>query len=143
MASFVPFNDFTTKLSSGALNLDTAQFMLTLMAAGNAPDPAEDSVLSDLTPISLANVAGDMELTTTSAGEVEGNGFQVTVADKQVTATGGDVGPFRYAAVYVDGSDDLVSFYDFEENLTIPDGTSMNFDFNQTTGLLRVLFNPA
>ena len=141
MASFVPFNDFAAKVAAGSINLTTAQLMLTLTTDANAPNPT-DSVIGDLTPISLANVVGNMELTTTSAAATDTNGFQVTVADKQVTAGGGDVGPFQHAVVYVQGSGDLISMYDFGEELTIPDGTSMNFDFNQSTGLLRILFSP-
>lgn len=142
MADFVPFNSFLTTIATGALDLSDVQFMLTLTTDANAPDPT-DSVIGDLTPIDLANVAGDMLLTTTSAGVVNTNGYQVTVADKQVTALGGDVGPFQHAVVYVQGTGELVSMYDFEEELSIPSGTSMNFDFNQSTGLFRILFTPA
>lgn len=142
MANFVPFNSFLTTIATGALDLSNAQFVLALTTDANAPDPT-DTVIGDLTTIDLTNVAGDMLLTTTSAGVVDTNGYQVTVADKQVTASGGDVGPFQHAVVYVQGTGELVSMYDFEEELTIPSGTSMNFDFNQSTGLLRILFTPA
>lgn len=142
MADFIPFNGFAALLATGSLDLSNEQLMLTLTADANAPDPT-DSVIGDLTPIDLTNVSGDMELTTTFAGVTDTNGYQVTVADKQVTASGGDVGPFQHAVVYVGSTGDLISMYDFGEELTIPSGTSMNFDFNQTTGLLRILFSPS
>lgn len=142
MANFVPFNSFVSTIATGSLDLSDVQFVLALTTDANAPDPT-DVVIGDLTTIDLTNVAGDMLLTTASAGVVDTSGYQVTVADKQVTASGGDVGPFQHAVVYVQGTGELVSMYDFEEELTIPSGTSMNFDFNQTTGLLRILFSPA
>lgn len=139
MATFTPFNSTALKLATGAFgNIGTTQLAMTLCAAGNAPT-ASNGVLSDLTPISLTNVDGDMLLTTSASETVDTKNYQVTVLDKQITADGGDVGPFRYAVVYSATTDDLIAFYDFEDNLTIPDGTSMNFDFSQENGLFKVI----
>lgn len=137
MATFSPFNSFMAKMMAATINAGTAQFVIGLVAEANAPAPA-DGVIGDLTLISETNISGDLNLTTTSSGVVETNNYMLVVADKQVTASGGDVGPFRYVVVYESGGGNLVCYYDLEDNITILDGNTMNFDFSQVAGLFNV-----
>lgn len=138
MAEFVPFNGLLAKAFAGDLNLSTDQISFFLVAAENAPVPS-DSVVGDITPIDTNNAAGDLNLTTTSSGTVETNGYRLVVADKQLTASGGNIGPFRYVVVYDSTTGDLISMYDLADNVTIEDGVTMNFDFNQVMGVFQIL----
>lgn len=137
MAAATPFNSFQLAVNSGAHDLVDAQIAITLCASDNAP-VASNSVLSDITPISLTNVSTSLDLTTSSAGTVLTNGFRLVVADLMMTASGGDVGPFRYVVAYNKDTDDLICFWDLEDNITVADGNSMNWDFSQVTGLYQV-----
>lgn len=137
MAAFIPFNGFLAAVAGGNMDFASDQLAMTLCAAANAPT-ASDSIIGDLTPISFANLSGDLLLTTSSAGTVNTDGYRVVVADKQLLASGGDIGPFQYVVVYDQTTHDLICYYDLADNITIPDTTAMNFDFSQVVGLFQI-----
>lgn len=137
MAAFIPFNGFLAAVASGNMDFGNDQLAMTMCAEANAPT-ASDSIIGDLTPISFANLDGDLLLTTSSAGTVDTDGYRVVVADKQLLASGGDIGPFRYVVVYDQTTHDLICYYDLADNITIPDTTAMNFDFSQVVGLFQI-----
>ena len=72
---------------------------IALCAAANAP-VAANSVLADLTEIDYTNCSS-RDLTVNSSSQTSGT-YKLVLADLTLTASGGAVGPFRYAVIYND-----------------------------------------
>jgi hypothetical protein len=140
MASFVKFHAFVEKLAEKSFNLgsDTLKVALT----NTAPTAATDSQFSDITEISAGNgyTAGGTAATISSSAQSSGT-YKLVLADVTFTASGGSIGPFRYAVLYDDTAtnDELIGYWDYGTNLTLPDGTSFTVDFDATNGVLQIV----
>ena len=103
------------------------------MLTNTAPVAAND-VKADLTEISAGNgyTAGG---TATTISQSMNDGT-TTVQGTQVvfTASGGNIGPFRYAVLYNDShaSDALVGFWDYGSAVTLNDTETFTVKFNNT-----------
>lgn len=137
-AAFVKFNDFSEQLARGVHNFASHAFKLLL--TNTAPNAATHTVKSDLTEISAGNgySAGGLTL---SVSVSESSGVtKILITDTTLTASGGPIGPFRYAAIYNDtaASDNLIGYYDRGSSITLDDTDSTNFDFDGTNGAITV-----
>jgi hypothetical protein len=139
MASFNKFNAFVENMAEGKFNLgtDTLKVMLT----DTAP-VATDSVKADLTEISAGNgyTAGGNAASITSSSQTSGT-YKLVLGDPATwTASGGSIGPFRYAALYSDtaANDELIGWWDYGSSITLAAGESFAVDFDATTGVLTV-----
>jgi hypothetical protein len=58
------------------------------------------------------------------------------------TASGGTIGPFRYAVLYDDTptspADPLVSWWDYGSSITLNAGETFTVDFDATNGIFQV-----
>lgn len=137
MAAFTVVTSLKEALAEGIHNLSTGALKVALCAAANAP-VITDSELGDLTAVSLTNLADDT-LTTTSSG-LDSTTYELVIADKVLTASGGSVGPFRYVVVYDDTatSDELIGFVDYGSDLTLADGETLTLNFDDAAGLLQI-----
>lgn len=94
---------------------------------------------SDITEISagFGYSAGGISLTITSSSQSSGLWTWI-VADASVSASGGSIGPWRYAVLYNDTStnDLLIGYLDYTYSVTIASGQTFTFDFDGTSGLL-------
>lgn len=130
MATFTKFESFSEVLAEGGHNLDTNT--LNVLLTNDAPSASLDAVRADLTS-ELATGNGytlggaDIQNATSRTGGTT----SVTAVDVTFTASGGSVGPFRYAVVFNDthASDALVGFYDYGSAVTLADGESFTIDF--------------
>lgn len=126
MATFVFFDEFKGNLGLLRINLETDTFKVAL--TNTAPTVATDDELADITQISAGNgyTTGGATVGTSSWDETgAGTGvWRFTSADVAFTASGGSIGPFRYAVLYSDTStgDKLVGYLDYGSGLTLPDG---------------------
>lgn len=138
MATFTKIEAFVEQLAEQAHNLGADTLMLALCAAADAPDPAADSELGDLTEISYTN-ASSRALTVTGSAQTAGV-YKLTIDDLTLSASGGPVGPFQYVVIYNDthASDGLIGFYDLGSEVTLSDGQDFLFDFDQIDGLLTI-----
>ena len=133
MASYNKFNDFSEQLVRGVHDWDAHTFKV--MLTNTAPS-ASNTVKADLTEISAGNgyTAGGTA-TTISVSESSGT---TTVTGTQVvfTASGGSIGPFRYAVLYNDTAtspaDALIAWWDYGSAATLADGETFTVKFNNT-----------
>lgn len=138
MASFQKFNSFVEQLAEAGHNLQS--HTLKVMLTNTAPE-ATDAVKGDLTEISAGNgyTAGGSQATVSASAQTGGT-YKLTLADVTFTATGGSIGPFRYAVLYNDThtSDALIGFWDYGSELTLNSGESFTWDADATNGVLQL-----
>lgn len=131
MATATKFQAFSENAYEGVHNLgsDTLKVMLC-----NTAPVATNSVKADLTEISAGNgyTAGGSAITITSSSQSAGT-YTLVGNDVVITASGGTIGPFRYAVIYNDTptspADPLIQFYDYGSSITLNDGESFTTDF--------------
>lgn len=141
MASFVKFQQFAQNLGRGVhnLNADTLKVALT----NTAPVASTGAVLADITQISAANGYTSGGNTPTNSGYSQTGGVgKLVLQDTVFTASGGSMGPFRYAVLYDDTpsspSKPLVGYWDYGSSVTLADGETFTVDMDQSNGVLTV-----
>lgn len=141
MASFNKFQSFVEAVAEGKhdLGADTLKVALT-----NTAPTATDTVFdpgSAHPPPAAANgytTGGD---TTAQVSSAQTSGtYKLTLTDVVVTASGGQIGPFRYVILYNDtaASDELIGWWDYGSSLTLNDGETFTTDFDATNGVLTI-----
>lgn len=140
MASYQKFNQFVQDLANKVHNLgsDTLKVCLT-----NTAPVATNSVFGDLTEISAGNgySAGGNTITITSCTQSSGT-LKLILADSTFTASGGSVGPFRYATLYnstpTSPLKPVIGFFDYGSAVTLGNGESFVVDFDNVAGVLQI-----
>ena len=140
MAAFQKFNAFVEHLAEKVHNLgaDTLKVLLT-----NTAPVATNSVKADLTEISAGNgyTAGGTAASITSSSQTSGT-YKLVLGDVVFTASGGTIGPFRYAVLYNDTptspADPLIGFWDYGSSITLNDTEPFTVDYDPTNGVLTV-----
>ena len=139
MAAFNKFNSFVEALAEKVHNLgsDTLKVMLT-----NTAPVATNSIKSNITEISAGNgyTAGGNTAAVTSSAQTSGT-YKLVLGDPTTwTATGGSLGPFRYAVLYNDTATnkELIGWWDYGSSVTLASGESFTVDFDPTTGVLTL-----
>lgn len=135
MATFNKFNSFVEAVAEKAHNLGADQLVVALT---NTAPTAANTALTDITEITYTNLSS-RNITTSSSAQSSGT-YKLVLTDLVLTASGGSVGPFRYAAIYNDTSttDLLVGYYDYNSSITLANGETFTFDFDGTNGLLQL-----
>lgn len=135
MASFVKFQDFVEALGLGEHNLNTGTFKVYL--SNTAPNVATNADKADLAEITNENgYTAPVDIQNTYS-ETGGTGTMVAT-DVTITASGGTVGPFRYAVIYNDdhATDGLMGYYDYGSAVTLQNGESFTVDFGASLATL-------
>lgn len=140
MAAYNKFQPFVENLAEKVHNLgsDTLKVLLT-----NSAPSAANSVKADLTELGAGNgyTAGGTAATISSSAQTSGT-YKLVLADVVFTASGGSIGPFRYAVLYNDTStspaDPLIAWWDYGSSLTIASGESFTVDFDGSAGVLTL-----
>lgn len=146
MASFNKLNGFVEHLAEKVHNLgsDSLRIALSNVAPGSeSPSPdgnTADCVLANVTQVSYSNCSSrDLSV---SASAQSGGTYKLTISDLTLTASGGNVGPFRYVYIYNDTptspADPLIGYYDYGSALTLADGESLLIDFDGSAGVLTL-----
>jgi hypothetical protein len=139
MASFQKFHCFVENRNEGVHNL--ASHTLKLLLTNSAPS-ASNTIKANLTEISAGNgyTAGGATVDVTSSSQTSGT-YKLIASDEVITASGGSIGPFRYAVLYNDTptspADPLIGWWDYGTNITLAAGESLTIDFSATDGILQ------
>ena len=137
MAAATKFNSFVEDVFEKVHNLgsDTLKVMLT-----NSAPLVTNTVKADLTEISSGNgyTAGGTAASISSSAQSSGT-YKLVLADVTWTASGGSIGPFRYATLYNDtaASDQLIMFWDYGSSVTLAAGESFTWDADATNGIIQ------
>jgi hypothetical protein len=141
MATYNKFNQFVQDLANKKhdLSADTLKVMLT-----NSAPVATNAILSDITEIGTGNgySAGGTQATTTSSTQSSGT-EKLIVADVVFTASGGTIGPFRYAVFYNATQSTplkpLIGWHDYGSAITLNNGETFTWDADQSAGILTIV----
>lgn len=117
------------------LGSDTLKVALT-----NSAPTQSNTVLANITEISYTNCSA-RTLTVSSSAQSSGT-YKLVISDLVLTASGGSVGPFRYAVIYNDTAtnDELIGYYDYGSSITLADGETLTLDFDGTNGVFTLAF---
>lgn len=137
MPAFNKFNAFAKDVAEGKHNLASNQLKIALT---NTAPVATNSVLADLTEITYTNLSS-RNVTTNSSTQTAGV-YKLTLADLVLTASGGSVGPFRYAVLFNDTQTSpakpLIGWIDYGSAITLQNGETLTVDFDQANGALTL-----
>lgn len=139
MATYNKFQDFAEQLGKGVHQLHAAGHTLKVYLSNATPSASADAVKTDLAEITNQNgytAPVDIQNDYTETG---GTGT-LTAVDVVITASGGTVGPFRYAVIFNDDPispiDPLVCWHDYGSSITLQDGESFTIDFGASLATL-------
>ncbi len=138
MATYNKFNVFLEDQFEGVHDWDAHTFKVMLT---NVAPVATNSVKADLTDISAGNgyTAGGTATTITTSRS--SGTFKSSGTDVVFTASGGTIGPFRYAVLYNDTptspADPLVAWWDYGSAVTLNSGETFTVDFDATNGIFQ------
>ena len=140
MATYNKFNAFVEAVAEKVHNLGSDTLKVYL--SNTTPNASTMSVKADLAEISAGNgyTAGGNIATQTSSSQSAGV-YKLVLADPATwTATGGSIGPFRYAVLYNDtsASDNLIAWWDYGTSITLGAGDTFSVDFDPSTGVLTI-----
>lgn len=133
MASFVKYQQFVEDLANKVHDLVGTDDTLKVMLSNSAPNVATHAVRADATEISGGNGYTSGGEDTQNSGSESGGTLTVTATDITWTASGGSIGPFRYAILYNDTptspADPLIGYWDYGSSITLASGESFTVDF--------------
>lgn len=129
MATYVKFQDASEQIMRAKHDFGSHTFKVAL--TNTAPN-ATDTILANITQITAANGYSAGGTASTIGISETGGTTTVTAGDVVFTASGGSIGPLRYAVIYNDSqtspADALLGYWDYGTNLTITDGNSLTVD---------------
>jgi len=98
-----------------------------------------NSVKADITEIAAGNgyVAGGPQATVNLSSQT-GGVYTLKLADLVITASGGSVGPARYAILYNSTGLGLIGWWDYGAAFTLATGETLTIDFDDTNGVLTL-----
>jgi len=136
-SSFVKYQCFVENLAEKVHNLasDTLKVALT----NTAPNAATHALLGDITEISGGNgyTAGGNQTVQSSSAQ-SGGVYTLASADPATwTASGGSIGPFRYAVLYNATPSSplkpLIGYWDYGSSITLNEGETFTVDLGAST----------
>lgn len=139
MASFNKFNCFVEDVAEKAHNLssDTLKVALT----NTAPVASQTTWnTTDHPAPTAANgyTAGGNSVTISSSAQTSGT-YKLVLADSVFTASGGNLGPFRYVVLYNStASAKPIGWYDYGSSITLASGETFTVDFDGSAGVLTL-----
>jgi hypothetical protein len=141
MASFNKFNIFVADLGNTYHNLSSHVYKVMLT---NTAPLTTNAIFSDLSEIGagFGYAAGGNTASTTSWSQSSGVGKLVLADPATWTASGGSIGPFRYAVLYnstqTTPNKPLVGWWDYGSSITLASGETFTVDLDQANGTFTI-----
>jgi hypothetical protein len=136
MPTLTKFYSFVEAIHEKKHNLgsDTLKVLLT-----NTAPSLSNTQKSDISgELSTANgyTSGGATVTVTSSAQSSGL-YTLIATDVTWTASGGSIGPFRYAVFYNDTAtnDELIGYLDYGYSVTVASGQTFTLDFDAVSGI--------
>lgn len=136
MATLTKFYSFVEAIHEKKHNLgsDTLKILLC-----NTAPSLSNTVKADISgELSTGNgyTAGGATVTITSSAQSSGL-YTLIASDVTWTASGGSIGPFRYAVLYNDtaSNDELIGYIDYGYSITVASGQTFTIDFDAVSGV--------
>lgn len=142
MPAFTKFQQFVGDIGTAKhdLNADTLMLLLT----NTAPNVADTIVDTTTTPCTVKSTSNAAEIAagsgyTKKGGQVAANAYsqsagtaKLTGNKMTITASGGSIGPFRYAVLFNDSKGTtatrpVIAYADYGSAITLNDGESITF----------------
>ena len=141
MVAYNKFNGFTQDVSDGVHNFKTGGATYKVMLTNTAP-VATNHLYGDISATEVANGGGYTTGGIASAmSDSSASGTEKVLATNVVwTGSGGGMGPFRYAVVYLssDANKELVCWFDNGSSVTLAAGDTFTVAFDATNGLFQM-----
>lgn len=140
MVAFNKYHCFVENLAEKTHNLasDTLKVALT----NTAPNASTHTVLANIGEITAANgyTAGGNQSTQSSSAQSGGTYTLVSGDPATWTASGGTIGPFRYAVLYnaTAAGGPLIGWWDYGASITLNTGESFTVVFDAANGVLTI-----
>ena len=140
MPAYNKFNQFVQDLANKVHNLgaDTLKVMLS-----NTAPTAANAVKADITEIAAGNgyAAGGSAVTVTSSTQ-SGGTYKLMGNDVVFTASGGSIGPLRYAVLYnstpVAPASPLIGWWDYGSSITLNNTETFTVAMDHVNGILSL-----
>lgn len=119
------------------MNLGTDQWAIAL--TNTAPSLAFTAGTSDLAT-GGGYTAGGNNVATSGSAEAAGT-YKLTLADPAVwTASGANIGPFRYAMLVNKTTNQCIGYWDYGSSITLngTNGDTFTVDLDQTNGVIQL-----
>lgn len=137
MASFVKYEKFAEDLANKVHDLfgtaGSGADTLKVMLSNTAPNVSTHTVRADVTELGAGNGYTSGGASATNVGTRSGGTVTVAGTDIVFTASGGSIGPFRYAILYNDTptspADPLIGYWDYGSAVTLADTETFTVDF--------------
>lgn len=146
MASFNKFNCFVEDLAEKVHNLgsDTLKVFLTNTAPNASTHTGYDGTTGTTGPAEIAAgngyTAGGNAAAVSTSAQTAGT-YKLVLSDPATwTASGGSIGPFRYAVLYNDTavSNQLIGWWDYGASITLASTETFTVDLDGTNGVLTL-----
>jgi hypothetical protein len=136
MPTLTKFYSFVEAIHEKKHNLgsDTLKVLLT-NTAPSLSNTQKSDISGELSTAS-GYTAGGATVTITSSAQSSGL-YTLIATDVTWTASGGSIGPFRYAVFYNDTAtnDELIGYLDYGYSVTVASGQTFTLDFDAVSGL--------
>ena len=144
MAAYNKFNVFVENIAEGVHDLGADTLMVFLSnSAPAATNTAYDGVTGSTGPAEIAAgngyTAKGEQATISTSSQTSGT-YTLKLANVTFTASGGTIGPFRYAVLFNDtaAGDPVIGWWDNGASDTLADGESVTVEFSPTNGVLQI-----
>jgi hypothetical protein len=141
MATYNKFNSFVDDLSKAVHNFTTSTGNVFKVVLTNTAPVATNTILSNITQVASGNGYTTGGITTTQT-LTNTTGTEKLVCTNVVwTASGGTMGPFRYAVLYnsTAASGNLIAWWDYGSSVTLNPTETFTVSFDATNGVWQLV----